>query len=142
MTTTASSSGFVGTAHSCKNSDDRFSKEEPRKFKDDEPREFQEERQNNIQQEEPCEIQDERHRESMADHMRQTSIDEKEASENNPDEFVTNSLALVPATIWPTSTTNEPKINSGKVLDVLTALGHAKKQLENSMGRKDVICSR
>ncbi|KAI3874483.1 hypothetical protein MKX03_004813 [Papaver bracteatum] len=32
MTTTGSSSGSVGTAHSCKISDDRFFKEEPRKI--------------------------------------------------------------------------------------------------------------
>ncbi|MCL7045648.1 hypothetical protein MKW94_005835 [Papaver nudicaule] len=144
MTTTVSSSGSAGTAHSRKNSEDRSIKEEPRKIKDNEPREIQEEKQSETQEEEPSKNQDKKPRESMAEHMRQTSTDGKEVtSENNPDELIENSLALVPTTIWPTSTTNEPKINSGKVLDVLTALRHAKKQLQNSMGRKDVsICSR
>ncbi|KAI3995268.1 hypothetical protein MKX01_032070 [Papaver californicum] len=144
MTRTVSSSGSVGTAHSRKNSDDHSFQEESRKIKDDEPREIQQEKQSEIQEEEPCEIQDERHRESMEEHMRQTSTDEKEASRNNSDldEFIDNSLALVPTTICSTSTTNEPKINSGKVLDVLSALRHAKKQLQNSMERKDGICSR
>ncbi|KAI3939257.1 hypothetical protein MKX01_002125 [Papaver californicum] len=152
MTTTVSSSGSVCTAHSRKNSGDHSFKEELRKIKDDEPREIQQEKQSEIQEEEPsknqeeepCEIQDERHRESMAEHMRQTSTDEKEGSRNNSDsdEFIDNSLALVPATFCSTSTTNEPKINSRKVLDILSALRHAKKQLQNSMGRKDGICSR
>ncbi|OVA18213.1 hypothetical protein BVC80_1835g642 [Macleaya cordata] len=118
MTSTIRSSSSVGTAHSRNNSEVPSLEEPSSKIKDS-PRE-----------------------ESTKDNFRQTSIDEKEFQrEDNPGEFVDNTLALVPASLWPTSQTSEPQINNQNVLDVLAALRHAREQLQNST-RKDFSRSR
>ncbi|KAF8397596.1 hypothetical protein HHK36_016516 [Tetracentron sinense] len=76
------------------------------------------------------------------DPSKQSAMKEKDFSgENNPEEHVDNRLALVPVSTLPASQICEPQIDNASVRDVLAALRHARKQLQSSMGRREVVYS-
>ncbi|XP_077216532.1 uncharacterized protein LOC143851091 [Tasmannia lanceolata] len=112
------SSSSASTAH-YHNSKDLYQEEETSKFKDSLSSE-----------------------ELMTDPFRHSSLGGEELEQVRDQlEYLDNQLALVPASIWPDSEPREQRRNDS-IHDVLVALRHAKEHLQNSLGRRAVICSR